>query len=48
MVVVCEEKSGNERKTLCELQDGRQPRHNLTPDALSNHSKFEGDGARNA
>ena len=48
MVVVREEKSGNGRITLCQSQDGcRQLRYNLTPSALSNHSEFEGDGARN-
>ena len=49
MAVVREGKNGNGRITLCEPQDGRrQPRYNLTPDALSNHSEFEGSGARKA
>ena len=49
MAVVREGKSGNGRITLCEPQNGRrQPRYDLTPGAPSNHSEFEGDGARNA
>ena len=49
MAVFREGKSGNGRITLCEPQDGQcQPRYNLIPCAPSNHSEFEGDGARNA
>ena len=49
MAVVREGISGNGRITLYEPQDGqRQPRYNLTPNALSNCSEFDNDGARNA